>query len=213
MTILLGRLLAVLRAWLRALLEPAPDPRGTSTPEKERPHELLARVQLARATVVGAKQRLEGRTVDLRARRWDLERQAQDALRGGREDLARLALQRRHAVGRILEDLEIQVRDLQHEEHRLTLVEQRLGAQIEALQARQEVSREMAELGLVLDQAEERTERLEDRARAIDRLAQAGGSTEPSLPGGGAPEHRDQAQEVEALLAELKRRLGKTDHS
>ena len=31
---------------------------------------------------VRAKQRLEGRTVDLRARRWDLERQAQDALRG-----------------------------------------------------------------------------------------------------------------------------------
>ena len=69
----------------------------------------------------------------------ELEEQARQALRGGREDLARFALSLRQVAAEELENLEGQAEPLEQEERMLTLVEQHLVAQIDAFAARREV--------------------------------------------------------------------------
>lgn len=232
---LVRRSLLMLRGWLAAVLEPAPDPRRAFAEADERHRMLLARVRHALVTLSGAKLRLESRAADLRGRLRGMETEAHEALVAGREDLARLVLERRWAAERSLGAVEGEVRELQQEEQRLALVEQRLGTQIEAFRARQEViaarhsaaeaqvrlseaftgvSGELADLGLTLDQVEQRTERLESRAAALDRLVDTGLLEAPGS-GTGALDRQlgelDRARAIEAHLDELKRRAGGMD--
>jgi phage shock protein A len=109
--------------------------------------------------------------------------------------MARLALQRRHVGELELQTLDRQLAEVESEEVNLSMIEQRLTAQIEAFAARQEVikarfsaaeaqvrvneavtgvSQDFAELSATLQRAEERTESLQARATAIDKLVQDG---------------------------------------
>ena len=99
----------------------------------------LSRVREARTAVAGSKARVEAQAADVRSKLPQLEEQARLALVSGREDLARFALQLRLAASEHLQTLEQQVLDLDKEERTLSLVEQRLSSEIEALRARQEV--------------------------------------------------------------------------
>jgi phage shock protein A len=122
-----------------------------------------------------------------------MEEQARQSLRDGREDMARLALQRYQMVASELKQLEGQMHDIEQEEHRLRLTEQRLSGQIEAFYTRLDliaarysaaeaqveinealtgVSEELAELGLAMEQAERKSEYMQARAAAIERLVE-----------------------------------------
>ena len=230
---LVRRSLLLLRGWLNAVLEPAPDPRRTFAQVGERQRELLGRVQQSLAAIRAAKRRLEGRAVDLRARLRSMEQQARQSLAAGREDLARLALEWRHGAGQALQTLDTQLAELQHEEGQLVLVEHRLAAQVEGFQARLEViaarhstaeaqlrlaedltgiSDDLAGLGITLEQMEQRTGELQSRAAAIDRLVESGMLPSAAMPGPAALEHdtarREQVRAVEDQLAALRHELG-----
>ena len=131
-----------------------------------------------------------------------------------------------------LQTLEAQVQEVEQEEQRLTLVEQRLATHIEAFHARQEViaarysaaeaqvrineqlsgvTQELADLGVALERAEQKAEYMQARASAIDQLVDAGILDVPGLPGGDAAERQlsqlDAGQAVEAQLAAMKARV------
>jgi phage shock protein A len=152
-------------------------------------------VAAAIENVTAAKLRLQVAADAVRERLPALEAQARTELKAGRETMARLALQRRHVGELELQTLDRQLAEVENEEVTLAMIEQRLSAQIEAFAARQEVikarfsaaeaqvrvneavtgvSQDFAELSATLQRTEERTESLQARATAIDKLVQDG---------------------------------------
>jgi phage shock protein A len=220
------------KGWLDTLLKPAEDPRQTSARANQSPSKLLETIRQALAAATASRTSLEARAAHLAARLPTLEQQAREALLDGREDLARLALQRRQAMDEALRALERQVATVQREEHRLSLVEQQLASQVEQLQARQQVlaaeytaaeaqvriqealagvSRELAEVGTTLQQAEEEAARLQARSAAISDLIASGVLEVPGVAGTGTVErelaHLAGEQAVEEHLARLRREV------
>jgi phage shock protein A len=228
---LVDRIREKIRTGASAALAPAPDPRITQLTSHQKQRALRNQVGQAIENVIAAKQRLRAAADAVRERLPALEEQARTELKAGREAMARLALQRRHVAEKELQTLDRQLAEVEGEEVTLAMIEQRLSAQIEAFAARQEVikarfsaaeaqvrineavtgvSDDFAELSATLRQAEERTESLQARATAIDRLVEEGdlaaisptaGSLDVRL-GQGASE-----EEVERQLAALAREL------
>lgn len=233
---LLRRLILQMRIWLKALTAPAADPRQTFAYAYQRQRELLQNVQQALVSIAAAKERLEAKTAETQQKLPRLEEQARRSLIARREDLARLALQRRQIAAMELRALEDQVREIQQEEQRLTIVEQRLAAQIEAFHARQEViaarysaaeaqvrvtealtglSQELSDLGLALEEAEQKAQRMQARASAIDQLVEAGVLEVPTLQPGDEVVRQfaqlDVSRTVEEQLAALRRQVETQD--
>jgi phage shock protein A len=198
---MLRRLHTLVKIWLKDLLAPAQDPREAFAYSYERQRELLLRVQEALRHVRSAKSRLSSKIAELRAKLPVLQEQARRSLVKGNEDAARAALERRALAGNELQSLEIQLQEIELEEQRLSLVESRVSSQIEAFLARQEViqarysaaeaqvkirealtgmSDELADLSNALVETEQKTEKMQARAFAIDRLVREGSLESPS---------------------------------
>ena len=192
---ILDRLTRLMKAGASAALAPAPDPRVTHLTSHQKQRALLDQVAAAGKEVTGAKQRLQATAAAVRARLPAMEGQARQELKAGREQTARLALQRRQVVLTELQTLERQLAEVEKEEASLSMIEQRLSGQIEAFAARQEVikarfsaaeaqvrineamtgvSQDFADLTATLHRAEQTTVQMEARATAIDRLVREG---------------------------------------
>ncbi len=227
-----GRLSLLVRSMVHGLFAPAADPRETFMYAYQHQRELLQRVLQALVQMAAAKERLQSKTVEVERKLPQLEEQAKRSLLAGREDLARIALQRRQIAVVELQTLREQVHDVESEEQRLALVEQRLSTQIESFFARQEVlaarysaaeaqvrinealggvSKELADLGSALERAEERTEHMQARASALDSLVEAGVLDLPAVSGGDAIDRQlgniDVTQAVEEQLAAMRTQL------
>jgi len=190
-----GRFSKRVKKSMETLLSPAEDPRQTHASTFEKQRGLLVKVQSALTEVARAKSRLEGKAAETRAKLPQLEDLARQALLEGREDLARLRLQRRQLAGIELQGLEKQLLEIEREEHRLAFTEQRLSSQLAAFYTRQEliaarysaaeaqvqigealsgVSDELSELSQAMAQAERKSAQMQARAAAIDRLVDEG---------------------------------------
>jgi len=234
---LFGRLSGKIKAGLSAALAPAADPRQTYLNAHQKQRELLSQVEGALDQVVASKKRLQEKTQEVRAKLPALQDQARDALKAGREDMARVALQRRQVAVMELKTLEEQVVGVEKEEASLSMIEQRLATQVEAFAARQEVimarysaaeaqvrineavtgvSQEFADLAAALEQAEEKTQNMQARASAIDRLVQEGvldantltvssATIDAQLENAGLNEAVD--EQLAALAQEVRRQL------
>jgi len=112
-------------------------------------------------------------------------------------------LERQQQARQQLDGLASQVQELEQEQDKLTGVERRLQAKVEAFRTKKEVikarysaaqaevkigeaatglSEEMADVGLAIDRAEEKTEQMRARAAAIDELV-ANGTLDDALGG------------------------------
>lgn len=230
---LFSRMTTLIKTKINTLLERAEDPRETLEYSYERQLEMLRKVKQGLVEVTTSKRRLELQAEKLRQKLPQLDDQARRALAAGREDLARVALQRKQVALAELEGLEEQIAAVEQEQQKLTLAEQRLAAKMEAFRTRKEVvaarysaaeaqvrigealsglSEEMADVGLALERAEAKTERLQARASAIDELVESGVLEDLSLPSGDVVERElrqiGAAQKVEEELEALKRQLG-----
>lgn len=229
---IVDRIRDAIKTGASAALAPAPDPRITHLTSHQKQRALRNQVAKAIENVTAAKQRLQAAADAVREKLPVLEDQARAELRAGRETMARLALQRRHVAELELQKLDRQLAEVENEEVTLAMIEQRLSAQIEAFAARQEVikakfsaaeaqvrineavtgvSHDFAELSADLQRAEERTESLQARATAIDRLVQDGdlaaiSPTAESLDLRLSPAAAD--EEVERQLSALAREVG-----
>lgn len=233
---LLTRTFTILKAKMSALLEGAENPAETLDYSYEKQLELLQNVKRGLVEVVTSKRRIELQSAKIRDQVAQLDSQAAQALGADREDLARLALQRKQMAHQQLEGLETQLGDLEREQLKLTAAEARLSTKVEAFRTRKEtikaqyqaaeaqvrigeavhgLSEEMADIGLAIERAEEKTEKMRARSLAIDELAGSGVLTD--LTSSGSTDiSRELAQlsadqNVEAEMAALKRQLGKGD--
>lgn len=229
---LLSRLATFLKAKMNAILEGAEDPGETLEYSYEKQLELLRNVKRGTVDVVTSKRRLELQAASIKESVDKMDDQARQALAAGREDLARLVLQRKQVALAQLQGMEGQIGDLEKEQEKLTTAEARLSAKVEAFRSHKELvkaqysaaeaqvrigeavsglSEEMADVGLSIERAEAKTERMKARAAAIDELASAGVLTD--LTGREDPVGRElaqlsAAQNVDAELEAMKRQLG-----
>jgi phage shock protein A len=215
----LGRRLAALfGAKANAALDRAEDPRETLDYSYERQLELLAQVRRGVADVATNRRRLELQVAELRGSADKLEAQARTALTAGREDLAREALTRRSGLQEQVRELDAQREQLQQEENRLVTSMQRLQAKVESFRTRKEtmkasysaaeaqarigeaytgLSEEMGDVGIAMQRAQDKTERMKARAGAIDDLIASGALTDVTATGPGD----DIARQLDALSA------------
>jgi phage shock protein A len=192
---LMARASAVVRAKLSRLLDRAEDPGETLDYSYERQLQLLQDVKRGMADVVTSKKRLQLQTGKLEQELVKLEKQARQALGAGREDLARQALERKAMVQQQLQGLDTQVQELEAQQERLVSSERQLSAKIEAFRSQKEVIKaqysaaeaqvrigeaatgigeQMADTGLAIQRARDKTEQMQARAAAVDELVAAG---------------------------------------
>jgi phage shock protein A len=192
---LMSRASTVVKAKFSKLLDRAEDPSETLDYSYERQLQLLQNVKRGVADVVTAKKRLEMQTQQLEQSVVKLETQARQALAAGREDLARQALERKSAVQQQLQGLDQQVQGLEAQQEKLVASQKQLQAKIEAFRSQKEVIKaqysaaeasvrigeaatgigeQMADTGLAIQRAKDKTEQMQARASAIDELTTSG---------------------------------------
>jgi phage shock protein A len=225
--------MTIVKAKLSKLLDRAEDPRETLDYSYEKQLEMLQNVKRGVADVVTAKKRLQLQTNQLEQSVVKLETQARSALNAGREDLAREALQRKAVVQQQLQDLDSQVQGLETQQEKLVSSERQLTAKIEAFRSQKEVIKaqysaaeaqvrigeaatgigeEMADTGLAIQRAKDKTEQMSARAAAVDELV-ATGTLEDFTAGGKDQLDRELEQlaataQVDDELAKMKAELG-----
>ena len=192
---LMSRASLVVKAKLSKVIEQAEDPNETLDYSYERQLELLRNVKQGIADVVTAKKRLQLQTAQLEQSLPTLQEQARQALAQGREDLAREALQRKSLAQQQLQDLDTQVTQLEAQQDKLVASEKQLAAKVSAFRSQKEVIKaqysaaeaqvrigeattgigeQMADTGLAIQRAKDKTEQMQARAAAMDELISSG---------------------------------------
>src|SRR5438552_17451796 len=105
---LMSRAATIIKAKFSALLNRAENPQETLDYSYERQLESLQNVKRGVADVVTAKKRLQLQTQQLEQSVVKLDTQARQAVAGGREDLARQALQRESGIPHHVQGLDTQ---------------------------------------------------------------------------------------------------------
>ena len=195
------RIVLMMKVKTSADLDRAEDPREILDYAGHQQEEFLQTVRRGLIDVATSKQQLAQQVKSMRARIPKLEDQARQAVAADREDLARMALNRKQAALAELEGLEMQLAELDEEEAKLAATEQQIADRVasfrmhkEATKARYSaaeaqvrigetisgVSGELGELSLALGRAEEKTNQMMARAKALDALT-AGGSLDAAV--------------------------------
>jgi phage shock protein A len=190
-----GRFSTVVKAKVSKLLDRAEDPGETLDYGYNKQLELLQNVKKGIADVVTSKKRLQMQEEQIKQQVVKLDTQARQALAQGREDLARAALERKTVAQTELQTLDQQVAELEKQQEQLTENEKKMRAKIEAFRTKKEVIKaqysaaeaqvkigeaasgvgeQMADLGLAMQRAEDKTEQMRARAGAVEELEAAG---------------------------------------
>ncbi|HHT28596.1 MAG TPA: PspA/IM30 family protein [Firmicutes bacterium] len=231
---ILSRMSTVFKAKMSRIISRLENPNETLDYSYEKQLELLRNVKRGLTDVVASKKRLELQAIRLQESVTKLEEQARTALTQDREDLARLALERKAVTLQQLESLKQQIADLQKEQDKLAATEQRLQTKVDAFRTRKEVikaqysaaeaqvkigeaatglSEELADVDLAIERAQDKTEQMKARAAAIDELVEAGNLTdslsiEPKDDIARELNKLTAQQAVEADLERLKKEVG-----
>ncbi len=230
-----GRMSTVIKAKIAGLLNRAEDPEETLEYGYQKQIELLQNVKKGIADVVTSKKRIQMQSQKLEQQIVKLDTQARQAVAQGREDLARVALERKTTAQTEIQSLDQQVAELERQQEQLTANEQKLRQKIDAFRTKKEVIKaqysaaeaqvriseaatgvgeEMADLGLAIQRAEEKTENMRARADAVEELEAAGTFDDMTQIGGGGDDLDRQLSElnsgsqVDDELAKMKAELG-----
>ena len=192
---LMQRASMVIKAKFSKLLDRAEDPAETLDYSYEKQLELLQNVKRGIADVVTSKKRLQLQSTQLEQGIVKLESQAREAVAQNREDLARAALERKSAVQSQLQGLDQQDAQLEAQQEKLVASEKQLSAKIEAFRGQKEVIKaqysaaeaqvrigeaatgigeQMADTGLAIQRAKDKTDEMQARASAMDELIESG---------------------------------------
>ena len=230
-----GRMSTVIKAKISRLLDRAEDPSETLEYSYQKQIELLQNVKKGIADVVTSKKRLQLQSQKLEQSVVKLDTQARQALSAGNEELARTALERKQVAQTELQSLDQQVSELEQQQAQLTENENRLRSKIEAFRTKKEVIKaqysaaeaqvriseaahgvgeQMADVGLAIQRAEEKTEDMRARASAVEELEKAGTFEDLTQLGPGQDDIDRQlaqigsGQQVDAELERMKAEVG-----
>jgi phage shock protein A len=190
-----ARMSTIVKSKMNRILDSAEDPRETLDYSYEQQREMLQNVKRGVVEMVSAKRRIQQQATKVQENITRLDQQARQAVEVGREDLARLALQRKQTALIELQELDEQIAGMELEQEKLTLAEQRLQAKVEAFRTKKEIikaqytaaqaqvrigsalsglSEEMGDISMAIERAENKTDQMRSTAGAIDELASSG---------------------------------------
>lgn len=185
----------VVKSKANKLLDRYEDPRETLDYSYQKQLELLQQVKRSTATVITAKKRLELQRVKLQQNIQKLDSQAIDSVNAGRDDLARLVLERKANNVIEIENLTVQIQEQEIEQQKLINTEKKLSAKVNAFRTKKEtikaqytaaeaqvkvkeavtgISEEMADVGFAIERAEEKTETMRAKSAALDEMVELG---------------------------------------
>src|SRR5438045_1854746 len=232
---LTGRLSTVVKAKVSKLLDRAEDAGETLDYSYQKQVEQLQNVKKGIADVMTAKKRLQMQETSLQQSVVKLDTQARQALSSGHEDLARTALERKNVAQTELQSLDTQVSELEEQQQKLIDSEQKLKAKIEAFRTKKEVIKaqysaaeaqvriseaatgvgeQMADIGLAMQRAQDKTEQMKARADAVSELEAAGTFEDLTQLGSGEDDIDRQLKQLSSQsdvdddLARMKAELG-----
>ena len=191
----MNRISTVIKQKASVMIDKYEDPRQALDYSYTKQIELLNKLRRDMAEVVTAKRRLEMQ----KAKLWDnirtLDEQARRSIDAEREDLAKLALERKNANLMQLQGLEKQIAEMLTEQEKLEQTEKRLATKVEEFKSKKEVikaqysaaeaqvrikenvtgiSEEMTDIGMSLNKAEEKTEKMKAKSGALDEMMNSG---------------------------------------
>jgi phage shock protein A len=191
----MNRISTVIKQKASIMIDKYEDPREALDYSYTKQIELLNKLRRDMAEVVTAKRRLEMQ----KAKLWDnirtLDEQARRSIDAEREDLAKLALERKNANLMQLQGLEKQIAEMLTEQEKLEQTEKRLATKVEEFKSKKEVikaqysaaeaqvrikenvtgiSEEMTDIGMALNKAEEKTEKMKAKSGALDEMMNSG---------------------------------------
>jgi phage shock protein A len=231
---LIDRTSTIIKSKINKILGKFEDPRETLDYSYEKQLELLQNVKRGVAEVTTAKKRLELQKVKLEQNTTKLDDQSREAVKAGREDLARIALERKSISQNEIANLTQQIDDVAKQQDKLMATEKSLSAKIETFRSTKEtikaqysaaeaqvkitesvsgISEEMSDVGMAVQRAQDKTEDMKARASALDELVEAG--TLEDVTGGTKDDiDRELSKikskgEVDAQLEALKKEMGK----
>ena len=230
---LMSRMSTIFKSKVSDALDSVEDPRQTLDYSYERQMELLQKVKRSLADAVTSRKQIELQKVRLEADLQKYQGEAEAAIKAGREDLARAALERKAATAAQVQGLDTQVAEIQQQEAKMEEAARRLETKISSFRAQKEVikaqyttaqaqvkmgeattglSEELADVGLAVQRAQDKTERMRARAQAIDELTDSGVLEDPMTPGADPIERElrevHMKSQVDDDLAALKAKIG-----
>jgi phage shock protein A len=229
---LMGRATLIIKAKFSKFLDRSENPNETLDYSYEEQLRQLQNVKRGVADVTTAKKRLELQYTSMEQQVEKLDGQARAALQAGKEDLAREALTRKAAVQAQLEGIMQQGQQLEAQQQKLVDGQKTLQAKIESFRTQKEVIKaqysaaeaqvrigeaatgigeQMADVGLAIERAKDKTEQMQARANAIDELTTSGALEDYTASGDDIDRQLaqiSQGTQVDDELAKLKAEIG-----
>jgi phage shock protein A len=217
-----------------AALDKAEDPGQVMDYSYSKQVEQLQQLRRSIADVVTNEKRLEMQQAQLIQKTNTLDQQAMQALQANREDLARMALQRKETLLVQINSYEQQLAQLKEQEEKLISMERTVSARVEAFRTQKEmvkaqynaaqaqvkinetvtgISEEMTEMNLAMQRAQDKVLTMQARANAMEALIEQGTLGEQGLPGGAGDTLERELQKisteqnVEAQLQAMKQQM------
>jgi phage shock protein A len=230
-----SRLATFFRIRANAALDKAEDPGQVMDYSYSKQLEQLQQLRRSIADVVTNEKRLEMQQSQLIERINKLDLQAMQALQANREDLARMALQRKETLVVQINSYEQQLAQLKTQEEKLINMERTVSGRIDAFRTQKEmvkaqysaaqaqvkinetltgISQEMTEMNLAMQRAQDKVLSMQSRANAMEALIEQGALSEQGMLGPGSGDTLDRElqkisveQNVETQLQAMKQRL------
>ncbi len=230
-----SRLATFFRIRANAALDKAEDPGQVLDYSYSKQLEQLQQIRRSVADVVTNEKRLEMQQSQLIEKINRLDQQAMQALQANREDLARMALQRKETMLVQINSYEQQLAQLKAQEEKLINMERTISARVEAFRTQKEmvkaqygaaqaqvkinesitgISHEMTEMNLAMQRAQDKVLSMQARANAMEALIDQGTLGEQGMLGLGSGDTLDRElqkisteQNVEAQLQAMKQQL------
>ncbi len=230
---LFNRMGTVVKSKMNKLMDRMEDPRETLDYSYEKQLEMLQEVKRGVAEVATSKKRLQLQRSKLSQNIEKLDGQAKEAIQADREDLARLALERKSSLAIQIQGLDQQIAELEKEQDKLVAAEKRLSTKVEVFRTKKEtikaqysaaeaqvkinesvsgISEEMADVGLAIERAENKTDQMKARASALDELIEVGTLDDLTISGDDIDRELakiNASSSVDLELEKLKKEAGK----
>jgi phage shock protein A len=192
---LTNRITTLLKQKVNTLLDKYEDPKEALDYSYQNQIETMNKLRRSIAEVVTAKTRLQMQKTKLVDNIRTLDEESRRAIDQDREDLAKLALERKNANMLQLQNLDKQIVDMQTQQDKLEQTEKRLSTKVEEFRSKKEVikaqytaaeaqvrikenltgiSEEMADVGVAMNKAEDKTDQMKAKAQALDEMIDSG---------------------------------------
>src|SRR5579859_3576149 len=232
---LFSRLANFFRMRANAALDKVEDPGQVMDYSYSKQLEQLQNLKRSIAEVVTNEKRLEMQQNQIQQKIDTLGGQAMQALQANREDLARMALQKKETLLVQINGYEQQLAQLRAQEEKLVDMERTISARVETFRTQKEmvkaqynaaqaqvkineqvtgISEEMSEMNLAMQRAQDKVLTMQARANAMDALIEQGALGEQGLLGAGSGDSLERElhkvasqQNVEAQLQAIKQQL------